>query len=73
MQDDTYRDTILPEGVKYAVVEAGIKMGWEKYAGKNALYLTLEHFGTSAPGSRLAEKFGFTGEKVADAVKDFLG
>jgi transketolase len=72
MQDDAYRGSILPEGVKYAVVEAGIKMGWEKYAGKNALYLTLEHFGTSAPGSILAEKFGFTGEKVADAVRDFI-
>jgi transketolase len=71
-QDDEYRDSILPAGAKYAVVEAGIKMGWERYAGRNALYLTLEHFGISAPGSSLAEKFGFTGEKVADAVRDFL-
>ncbi len=73
MQDDAYRDFILPAGTKYAVVEAGIRMGWEKYAGRKALYLTLEHFGASAPGGMLAEKFGFTGEKVADAIKDFLG
>lgn len=72
MQDETYRDSILPAGAQYAVVEAGIKMGWERYAGKNALYLTLEHFGESAPGDRLAEKYGFTGEKVAHAVRDFL-
>ncbi len=72
MQDEGYRNSILPAGAEFAVVEAGIKMGWERYTGGNGLYITLEHFGESAPGNLLADKFGFTGEKVADAVRDFL-
>ena len=47
-----------------AVVEAGTRMGWEKYAGPHALYITIETFGLSAPAQKLAEHFGFTKENI---------
>jgi len=71
-QTDDHKKTILPEGVPMAVVEAGIAMGWERYAGKGALFITKEGFGTSAPDKVLADRFGFTKQKVADTIQKFL-
>jgi transketolase len=72
-QDDEYRKKILPPGIgKRGVVEAGISMGWEKYAGRDALYLTIERFGASAPLEALAEKFGLTIENVTGEVERYL-
>ena len=44
-QDDDYRAALIPGDAAYAVVEAGIKMGWERYAGREGLYITMEDFG----------------------------
>ncbi|MCL2026010.1 MAG: transketolase, partial [Leptospirales bacterium] len=71
-QDADYRRLIIPAGGKFAVVEAGRAMGWERYAGADALFVTLEVFGASAPASVLAEHFGFTPEKIADRVVEYL-
>ncbi len=67
-QDEEYRKIILPAGMRYAVVEAGIKMGWEKYAGGDAVYITMENFGMSAPANVLAEHLGFTTENIVSRI-----
>lgn len=67
-----YKQALLPAGAKYAVVEAGRAMGWEKYAGNDALFITLEHFGASAPAGVLAEQFGFSPQAVADKIEAYL-
>ena len=73
-QPEEYRKTILPDSVKKrAVVELGIRMGWERYAGPDALYVTVETFGASAPQEALAEKFGFTVKSVAGRIAEYLG
>jgi transketolase len=54
------------------VVEAGISIGWEKYAGNDAVFITLEHFGASAPAEVLAKEFGFTAESIAEKVRGRL-
>jgi len=71
-QDAKYRSFILPAAGKFAVVEAGRAMGWERYAGAGALFITLEVFGASAPASELAERFGFTPEKIAAKIIEYL-
>jgi transketolase len=72
-QPATYRMEVLPHGTPKAVVEAGVRMGWEKYAGPHALYITMETFGMSAPAKLLAGEFGFTRENIVKKVKEFLG
>ena len=72
-QPESYQKTILPENVrKRVVVEAGLQMGWEKYAGNEALYITMESFGVSAPSSVLAEEYGFTAHNIYNKVLDYL-
>ncbi|MCU0847154.1 MAG: transketolase [Spirochaetes bacterium] len=71
-QPEEYRKKILGHGTPKAVVEAGIRMGWEKYAGSHALYITIEDFGVSAPYQALAELFGFTKNNIVKRVSEFL-
>ena len=71
-QDENYRRSVLLPGVRKCVVEAGIKMGWEKYSGDGALYITVDEFGRSAPESALAEYFGFTPSSIAGKIRKFL-
>jgi len=71
-QSESYRKGILGTGSKRVVVEAGIKMGWEKYAGENALYVTIEEFGRSAPESDISDFFGFTLDKIFDRIIKYM-
>lgn len=73
-QDRAYRDMVLPPGVKPRVsVEAGATFGWCRYTGEHGVALGLDRFGASAPGDVNMERFGFTAEDVADAVRSLLG
>ncbi|HEU0317807.1 MAG TPA: transketolase, partial [Solirubrobacteraceae bacterium] len=68
-QDDDYRESVLPEDLPTLAVEAGIAMGWERYADD---VVSIERFGASAPGGLLLEKFGFTPANVAAHVRRLL-
>lgn len=69
-QDAEYRESVLPSCVKARVsVEAGLAMPWHKYTGTYGRNVSLEHYGASAPGDELFEKFGFTAAAVADAAR----
>ncbi len=72
-QSYEYKNSVLIPEVKARVsVEAGIKMGWERYVGEKGISISLEHFGASAPGEILMQKFGFTSEKIIEAAKSIL-
>ncbi len=71
-QNDSYKKEILGTGSKKVVIEAGIKMGWEKYAGDNGLFITIDEFGRSAPESDLADYFGFTLSKVFEKIVKYM-
>jgi transketolase len=64
-QDEAYRQTVLPRGVKAKVsVEAGIAMSWRHLVGDTGESVSIEHYGASAPASVLFEQFGFTADNV---------
>ncbi|MGH2512777.1 MAG: transketolase [Candidatus Limnocylindrales bacterium] len=66
-QDRAYRETILPRAVrKRLTVEAGVTLGWDRYAGDDGAMIGIDHFGASAPGATIFEHFGFTPERVAE-------
>ena len=71
-QDEDYRARVLPEDAVVVSVEAGIAMGWREIVGAGGAVVSLDHFGASAPGTRLFAEYGFTGEKVAAAARDAL-
>jgi len=69
-----YREQVLPPAVTARVaVEAGIKMGWERYLGSNGRFVGMSSFGASAPAGVLYKHFGITVEHVVAEVKAALG
>lgn len=72
-QEEAYRQMVLPDRVRSRLaVEAGVRLGWERYVGASGRVLSLERFGASAPGKVLFEKFGFTVENVIANVWEML-
>ena len=69
-----YKESVLPKACRKRVaVEAACTMGWSKYVGDEGMVIGLDHFGESAPYKALADKYGFTPEKVTAAVAEYLG
>jgi transketolase len=65
-QGSDYRDEVLPPDVKARIsVEAGVALGWERWVGDEGDSVSIEHFGASAPGTTVLEKFGYTVDNVA--------
>ncbi|MEU9337490.1 transketolase [Streptomyces sp. NPDC048290] len=72
-QDAAYRESVLPSSVRARVaVEAGIGLTWYRYVGDAGRIVSLEHFGASADGKVLFEKFGFTAENIAAKARESL-
>ncbi|MES1210144.1 MAG: transketolase, partial [Pseudomonadota bacterium] len=70
-QAKDYRDAVLPPGCTRRVsIEAGVTLGWHKWVGDQGRALGIDHFGASAPGNTLMEKFGMTKEAVVAAARD---
>jgi transketolase len=64
-QPKEYRDKILPPSIKARLaVEAGSPKGWREYVGDEGDIIGINHFGASAPGPVVMEKYGFTVENV---------
>ena len=70
-QDQAYKDSVLPKGVKRVAVEAGVTDGWYKYVGEGAV-VGMNTFGESAPAPELFKHFGFTVENVVNTAKSIL-
>lgn len=69
-QSDDYRESVLPAAVtKRVAVEAGIKMGWERYLGAAGEFVGMDGFGASAPAEELYEHFGITADNIVAKVK----
>ena len=71
-QDQAYKDSVLPKGVKRVAVEAGITGFWYKYLGLDGAVVGMDCFGESAPAADLFKHFGFTTDNVVKAVKGIL-
>jgi transketolase len=69
-QDAAYREALLPDSSRKAVVEAGVRQGWDRFVGHNGVYVTMDRFGASAPAKSLAEKFGFTAKEVLRVLNE---
>ena len=64
-QPADYRDEVLPPDVKVRIsVEAGVALGWKKWVGDEGDSISIEHFGASAPGNVVLEKFGYTVDNI---------
>jgi transketolase len=68
-QPDEYRASLFPAGVPVVAVEAGIALGWERFAERT---VSVDRFGASAPGAEVLERLGITADAVATAVRELV-
>jgi transketolase len=72
-QDAAYRESVLPAAITARVsVEAGLRLGWERYVGDRGRSVSIEHFGASADYKTLFREFGITTEATVAAAKESL-
>jgi transketolase len=72
-QDATYRDAVIGNAPVKIAIEAGVRLGWDRYIGADGIFIGMHSFGASAPYKDVYEHFGITAEAAADAAKKAIG
>ncbi|HML48349.1 MAG TPA: transketolase C-terminal domain-containing protein, partial [Clostridia bacterium] len=73
MQDEAYRQSVLPKAVRARVaMEAGICQSWQRYVGLDGAVIGMEGFGASGPAKQLFAHFGFTAENAVEKALALL-
>ena len=68
-QDKSFRDSIIPAGVRVVTAEAGSSYGWEKLATSAADVFSIDRFGESGPASKVAEHLGFAASDLKKVIE----
>ena len=72
-QPEEYKKSVIPESVKARIViEAGVNMGWEKYAGDKGIIIGMDTFGASGPYKVLFPEYGFSVDNVVSKASDLI-
>jgi transketolase len=69
---EEYRRKLVPDSSKRVLLESGISQGWASVVGRDALLVTIDRYGESAPAAKIAEHLGFTAEAVAERLQALL-
>ncbi len=70
VQDQAYRDAVLPAGVPRLSVEAAATFGWSAWADDS---VGIDRFGLSAPGAQALAELGIEPGHVAERARALLG
>ena len=64
--DKSQNHVVFPKGVPVISVEAGVTLGWHKYADHT---IGIDRFGASAPGAVALKELGISVEAIVNKVK----
>ncbi len=67
-QNDLIKKTIIGSSERVITVEAGTKMGWEGFASSAQDIFSIDTFGESGPGDKVAQHLGFTIQNLAKLI-----
>ncbi len=68
-QPASYRAEVIGGSPVRIAIEAGVRLGWERFIGEDGAFIGMSGFGASAPYERLYKEFGITAEAVASEAK----
>ena len=68
MQEDSYKEEILPKNVKKVSIEMASTFGWSEFTGDDGLNIGIDRFGISGKGEEVQEELGFSVEKIKDKI-----
>jgi transketolase len=68
-QDKSYQDQLLNNNSIKVGVEAAIRLGWDRYIGRDGIFIGMDGFGASARADDLYQYFNITIEKILQEIK----
>jgi transketolase len=71
-EDAAWRERVLPARSRRVSLEAGSTDYWYRFIGEHGLAIGIDRYGESAPLKDVQEFFGFTPEKVASRIREWL-
>jgi len=72
-QDQAYRDSVLPKGVRRIAIEAAHPMSWYRWVGDDGVIIGIERFGASAPAPVIYAHLGITADRMVETAKKLVG
>jgi transketolase len=73
MQEQEYRDKVLPAGIKARLaVEAASPQGWCEWVGDQGKVIGISKFGSSSPYKEIYEHYGITVKNIVSTAKKML-
>ena len=66
-QPAEYRAEVLGAAPRIAV-EAGARLGWDRWIGERGAFIGMTGFGASAPAGELYHHFGITADAIVAAA-----
>lgn len=68
-QDDAYKAKILGKSKVKMAIEAGIRLGWDRFIGTDGIFIGMHGFGASGTIEQLYPHFGITADAAVKAVE----
>jgi len=69
---DTYKENVLPEGIKRIVIEAGSSFGWHRVVNDPKCMICLDEFGYSGTKEEILTAMNFSYPQILERVKELL-
>jgi transketolase len=71
-QDEGFREKVLGDLPRVAI-EAGARLGWDRYSGADGQFVGMHSFGASGPWKDVYQHFNITAAAAAEAARKALG
>jgi transketolase len=71
-QSKDYQTAIIGNSKVNIAIEAGIRQGWDRFIGRDGVFIGMHGFGASGPYEKLYEHFGITADAAAAAAEKLL-
>ena len=72
VQDDEYKESILPVEIRKIVIEASSSFSWNRLVYNSKYLITLDEFGASGPAKDVYKKYGFDAESLEEKIENLL-
>jgi transketolase len=67
-QSAEYQASVIGDAGVRVAIEAGVRLGWDRFIGNDGVFVGMTGFGASGPYEKLYRHFGITAEAVVDAA-----
>ena len=72
MQQERFKNSLIPGGIKTIVVEAGSSFGWYRFVINEKYLMTIDKFGISGTKGEVEDYCNFTFEQIKERIRNLF-